>query len=97
MDRRASSTEHCSRANCGGDPRPIYRHSTPAALWSADGKFFYLGVQGSSLTPSIRRTVMYSLMRSCVRSDSVLTRPTGGRCQAFPSQTDAIDGGDLMP
>jgi hypothetical protein len=34
----------------GGDPRPIYRNSTPAVRWSADGKFFYLGVQGRSLT-----------------------------------------------
>jgi DNA-binding winged helix-turn-helix (wHTH) protein/Tol biopolymer transport system component len=34
----------------GGDPRPIYRNSTPAVRWSADGKFLYVGVQGSSLT-----------------------------------------------
>jgi DNA-binding winged helix-turn-helix (wHTH) protein/Tol biopolymer transport system component len=34
----------------GGDPRQILRYSTPAVRWSADGKFFYLGVQGNSLT-----------------------------------------------
>lgn len=34
----------------GGDPRAIVRHSTQAVRWSADGRFFYIGVQGNSLT-----------------------------------------------
>jgi DNA-binding winged helix-turn-helix (wHTH) protein/Tol biopolymer transport system component len=40
----------------GGHPRPIYRVSTPAVTWSADGRFFYIGVQATSLT-SLGKTV----------------------------------------
>jgi hypothetical protein len=34
----------------GGEPRPIYRVSTPAVTWSGNGKFFYVGVLATSLT-----------------------------------------------
>jgi hypothetical protein len=34
----------------GGEPRTIYRYSTPAVCWSADGKFLYVGVRANSLT-----------------------------------------------
>jgi DNA-binding winged helix-turn-helix (wHTH) protein/Tol biopolymer transport system component len=41
----------------GGNPRPVYRTSTPAVAWSADGKYFYLGVQARSLA-SLGKTVV---------------------------------------
>ena len=55
----------------GGDPRPVYRTSNPAVAWSADGKYFYLGVRATSLS-DLGKTV-------------VLPVPLGGMLPELPA------------
>ena len=80
----------------GGDPRTIYRVSTPAVAWSADGKFFYVGVQTTSLN-SVGKTVAIPVPPGQMLPD---LPPSGIRgleeAKALPGAI-VLDGWDIAP